>query len=211
MDCSSPGSSVHGILQARILEWVSMPSSGGSSWRRNWTPISWAGTWILYCLSHQETHNTYWFINNDNTPHTDIVIISVAELFRSHIELIEPSRQAWHVTVVTPTLQRNRQMQEGLSARLRWPGSWAEAQPQQLSLRIHPSTGLWYITGFQIESHTPKTQPGDLPAVEWLRLCAPNAGALGSIPGQGAGPHMLQLETLHATTKTQHSHRNIFF
>ena len=26
-DCSSPGSSVHGILQARILEWVAMPSS----------------------------------------------------------------------------------------------------------------------------------------------------------------------------------------
>ena len=28
MDCSSPGSSVHGILQARILEWVAMPSAG---------------------------------------------------------------------------------------------------------------------------------------------------------------------------------------
>ena len=27
MDCSSPGSSVHGILQAIILEWVAMPSS----------------------------------------------------------------------------------------------------------------------------------------------------------------------------------------
>ena len=27
MDCSPPGSSVHGILQARILEWVTMPSS----------------------------------------------------------------------------------------------------------------------------------------------------------------------------------------
>ena len=31
MDCSSPGFSVHGILQARILEWVPMPSSRGSS------------------------------------------------------------------------------------------------------------------------------------------------------------------------------------
>ena len=33
VDCSSPGSSVHGILQARILEWVAIPSSRGSSWR----------------------------------------------------------------------------------------------------------------------------------------------------------------------------------
>ena len=31
VDCSPPGSSVHGILQARILEWVAMPSSRGSS------------------------------------------------------------------------------------------------------------------------------------------------------------------------------------
>ena len=30
MDCSLPGSSVHEILQARILEWVAMPSSRGS-------------------------------------------------------------------------------------------------------------------------------------------------------------------------------------
>ena len=31
MDCSQPGSSVCGVLQARILEWVTMPSSRGSS------------------------------------------------------------------------------------------------------------------------------------------------------------------------------------
>ena len=32
MDCSPPGSSVHGISQIRLLEWVAMPSSRGSSW-----------------------------------------------------------------------------------------------------------------------------------------------------------------------------------
>ena len=40
MDCSPPGSSVHGILQARILEWVAMPSSRGSSLPRDWTQVS---------------------------------------------------------------------------------------------------------------------------------------------------------------------------
>ena len=35
MDCSLPGSSVHGILQERILEWVAMPSSRGSSQPRD--------------------------------------------------------------------------------------------------------------------------------------------------------------------------------
>ena len=40
MDCSLPGSSVHGISQARILEWVTMPSSRGSSWPRDKTLVS---------------------------------------------------------------------------------------------------------------------------------------------------------------------------
>ena len=35
-----PGSSVHGILQARILEWVAIPFSRGFSWPRDWTQVS---------------------------------------------------------------------------------------------------------------------------------------------------------------------------
>ena len=40
IDCSLPGFSVHGILQARILEWFAMPSSRGSSWPKDQTCIS---------------------------------------------------------------------------------------------------------------------------------------------------------------------------
>ena len=40
MHCSPPGSYVHGILQARILEWVAMSSSRGSSQPRDWTQVS---------------------------------------------------------------------------------------------------------------------------------------------------------------------------
>ena len=40
MDCSPPSSSVHGILQARILEWVAIPFSKGSSWPRIRTWVS---------------------------------------------------------------------------------------------------------------------------------------------------------------------------
>ena len=40
MDCSPPGSSVHGILQARILKWVAMLFSRGSSWPRDRTQVS---------------------------------------------------------------------------------------------------------------------------------------------------------------------------
>ena len=39
MDCSPSGSSVHGISQARMLEWVAISFSRGSSWPRDWTHI----------------------------------------------------------------------------------------------------------------------------------------------------------------------------
>ena len=53
MDCSLPGSSVHGILQARILEWVTIPFSRGSSQPRNqiWGLLHCRQ--ILYSPSHK--------------------------------------------------------------------------------------------------------------------------------------------------------------
>ena len=56
MDCSLPGSSVHGILQARIPEWIAISSSRGSFWPRYWIHIfyvSCIGRWVLY-------HCTTW-------------------------------------------------------------------------------------------------------------------------------------------------------
>ena len=50
MDCSPPGSPVHGLLQARILEWVTIPLSRRSFWPGNWTPV-WATREVLLALS----------------------------------------------------------------------------------------------------------------------------------------------------------------
>ena len=41
MGCSPPGSSVHGVSQARILEWIAVPFSRVSSSPRDWTLVSW--------------------------------------------------------------------------------------------------------------------------------------------------------------------------
>ena len=57
MDYNLPGSSVHGILQARILEWVAIPFSRGSSHPKDWTWVSCTGRWILYHLSHLLCYN----------------------------------------------------------------------------------------------------------------------------------------------------------
>ena len=50
MDCSPPGSSVHGILQARILEWVAIPFSRRSSQPRDQTQVSriYFYCWVIF-------------------------------------------------------------------------------------------------------------------------------------------------------------------
>ena len=64
MDCSPQSSSVHGILQARVLEWVAISFSRGSSRPRDWTQVSciagrrfnlWATRKVLYTI-HFHTH-----------------------------------------------------------------------------------------------------------------------------------------------------------
>ena len=56
MDCKWPGSSVHGISQARILEWVAIPCFRGSSWPRNQTHVC--------SISLTGRQRWYWWINN---------------------------------------------------------------------------------------------------------------------------------------------------
>ena len=48
MDCSQPGSSLHGILQARLLEWVFISFSRGSSQPKDRTHVSCIGRQIFY-------------------------------------------------------------------------------------------------------------------------------------------------------------------
>ena len=65
MDWSPPGSSVHGISQARMLGWAAISFSRGSSISRDWTYVSCTGRQVLYCWTIRETHfSSYSFIIN---------------------------------------------------------------------------------------------------------------------------------------------------
>ena len=56
MDCSLPGSSVHGIFQERILEWIAIPFSRGSSQPRGSNLGLLHCRQILYHVSYREVH-----------------------------------------------------------------------------------------------------------------------------------------------------------
>ena len=57
--CSPPGSSVHGILQARILVQVAISSSRGSSWPRNWIHVCCIGRQVLYHWTTRKAQRRY--------------------------------------------------------------------------------------------------------------------------------------------------------
>ena len=60
MNCSPPGSSVHGILQARIMEWIAISYSKGSSLPRDQTHLSYVfyiGRWVLNHKCHLGNFN----------------------------------------------------------------------------------------------------------------------------------------------------------
>ena len=56
-DYSPPGSSVQGISQAIILEWVAISFSRGSSWPRDWTQVGCIGRWILHHWATREAQS----------------------------------------------------------------------------------------------------------------------------------------------------------
>ena len=66
MDCSPPGSSVHGILQPRILEWVAISFSRGSSQPKDWTRVSCIAGRLFSIWATRKAHqallprNNFW-------------------------------------------------------------------------------------------------------------------------------------------------------
>ena len=122
MDCSLPVSSVHGILQARILEWVAISFSRGSSWPRDRTRVSCiAGR--LYLLSYrgstqqlkgsftcnsnlkcvckntvQRTHCTVWvyLFKTHNTLCMNYVTINIVYKYRHTVKV----RKRWRMYVL---------------------------------------------------------------------------------------------------------------
>ena len=83
MDCSPPGSSVHGILQARILKWVAMPSYRVSSWPRYQTHTS-------LCFLHGQVGSLplCYLRSCNKIPHLNNIMASTAEMYC--VTLLEP-------------------------------------------------------------------------------------------------------------------------
>ena len=93
IDCSLSGSSVHRILQARILEWVASPFSRGSSWPRDWTQVSHiAGSFFFTTLATREARSCHCCLLN---PFHTFFLLSRPRA-SALVEWVPSSRQGWY-------------------------------------------------------------------------------------------------------------------
>ena len=86
-DCSPPGSSVHRISQARMLEWVAISFSSGFSQPRDWTHISCIDKEVLY---HWATKEAPFLCENITIP---------SKSFDSKLQKMVPYIPSWYFSV----------------------------------------------------------------------------------------------------------------
>ena len=107
MDCSPPGSSVHGILQARILQLVAISFFRGSSWPRVWTLVSCTAGWslpsepssVLKAMNQIIKQMQFYFKH-----HLSTFLLLASLLFLGFLHL--PASQDFGTTVTFPTKQK---------------------------------------------------------------------------------------------------------
>ena len=164
MDCSLTDSSVHGILQARILEWVAISYSRGSCWPRDRTLdscISCTDRRILYHCPTWETH-TYTFS-------------SVSSVAQSCPTLCDPMNRS------TPGLPVHHQLPEFTQTHVHWVSDAIQPfilcrpllllPPIPPSIRVFSDESTLHISGQSpgvsaLASFLPKKSQGWSPS-EW--------------------------------------------
>ena len=167
VNCRPLGSSVHGIFEAKLLEWVAISCSRGSSWPRDQTHlsrISCLGRWILYhwasweapknasvqfssvqSLSHVQLFATPWTaarqaslsITNSRNPLKPMSIESVMP--SNHLILCRPF-------LLLPSIFPSIRVFSNESAlRIRWPKYWS------FSFNISPSNEHQGLISFRMD------------------------------------------------------------
>ena len=144
MDCSLPGSSVHGVLQARILDWVAISFSRGSSWIRSWTHISCIGRRILYPWA---TGDTFYKIKLQSSESRNRVSSDLGDIHR-------------------PRFRDYSGIQHGGWYEHGWVYEVASVMSDSLQhYGLYPTRFLcpWDSPGKKYWSGLPSPSPGDLP------------------------------------------------
>ena len=116
VDCSRPGSSVHGTLQARVLEWVAI-CFRGSSWPRDWT---WVFQIVGRCFIIWATRDVH------------LISLIAVSLFRTSVS-------SWAASLLAQRVKNLPAMQET------WIWSLGQENPLEKGMATHTSILAWRI------------------------------------------------------------------
>ena len=112
MDCSLSGSSVHGISQARVLEWIAISFSRGSSWPRNRTWVSHIADRLFTVWATREAWKKYNVKINAFSNLTVLDALGGPILNQSHSSV---SYTCWfHASLAAPEILYLQTLLEGL-------------------------------------------------------------------------------------------------
>ena len=130
MDCSPSGFTVHGILQARILEWTAISFSRGSSQSRDWTCVSYIGRWILYLWTTKKAQYTPCSL----LKHIPVYLIR-------HLVEVPKIHEAFCFSQEVPDSYHSISWPSGertTHSRMSFPPNPSNFLPQTLTLHLHP-------------------------------------------------------------------------
>ena len=152
MVCSLPGSSVHGILQARILEWVAISFSRGSSQWSN--PGHLHCRKILYHLSHQTLSFSTWIL---------FYMPARKEYYRNYVSLLRCFSRVWlFAPLWTATCQVSQSM--GFSRQEYWSELPCASSGGLPDLGIEPMSSALQVDSLLTE---PPGKPKEV--IEWSK------------------------------------------
>ena len=156
MDCSPPGFSIHGISQARILKWVAMPSSRGSSRPRDRTHVFCIGRQILYHWPTREAPNItfilkrwwrmFWRERAEGGCLWELMSlqeeIPCQEKVQNHLEGIHPlpPGRVWKVSIWWGGAAH---VPREAGPQLPWSPSWAPGEVQKYRVGLDQRAGIW--------------------------------------------------------------------
>ena len=151
MDCSLPGSYVHVILQATILEWVVMPSSKGSSLSWGQTRVSyifWIGRRVLYHLVQFTCSGVFNSLQPHGLQHARLPFSSPTPGAWSNScpssQWCHPTISSCHPLLLLPSVFPSiRGFPKELSLHIRWPRYWS------LGFSISPSNEYSGLISFR--------------------------------------------------------------
>ena len=162
MDCSPPGSSVHGILQAKILEWVTISFSRGSSHSKDRTCISCICRLILYCWDTREAPSWFQFSSVQSLSHVWLFVTPWTAACQASLSItnsrsllrlisIESVMTSNHLFLCCPLLllpsilPRIRVFSNESALLIRWPKFWS------FSFTISPSNEYAGLISFGMD------------------------------------------------------------